>query len=628
MTTDLTLHDFPSRAAAASRPRPVRHAWRAAAAGIALLLLSGCILDDDSTDATPEAPVTPVEPVVPPDPLTPYRQQALHWTACPPAWIPNDQQAAALLGDRLTCTTMRVPQDYANPGAGDLHIALLRVAAEQPQARRGAIAFNPGGPGGDGLNDPMDTAELLTLANPDSALGSRLRTISQQYDLIGFSPRGVGASTQFTCESDEIERPTFADAALRTPTVVEDMQHNARIAAQACQQNPMAPFIGTAQVVQDMDLMRTLLQDDKLNYLGTSYGTWLGAWYASQFPDRAGRVILDSNMNLASDFQDAMLTQPAGFQRVLDQVLAPYAARHDAIYNLGSEQDVRDLMRNTLRPEVREAVRPLLQLSSNSAADETLAALLGASGLESILQQSPGIPDLGTLQQAVLQHTFSQDDDTNNQARGAGYSILQAMFHPKPPVPLELDDEGAVNLAVKCNDTAFNHDPQFWRDAGAQQAIASPVVGDNTTDEPCVYWQLPPAVKPSLTAMAGLEILMLQSQFDGATPTEGALLGFAQLPNAKMVYVPGEYQHGLFPYNDDCLDDAVARYLLGEAPADRTVTCAAKALPHDAADPAGRRLAAAGDSHAASTYIDPQRAAQVIERIHRKRSSLATRIVR
>lgn len=607
-----------------TRPLRVSHALRIAAA-TALVLLAGCVLDDDD-DATPVPPVTPVEPVDPvppaPDPLTPYRQQVLQWTACPPALIARHQDTAQLLGDRLACATMRVPQDYANPGAGDLNIALLRVAAEQPQARKGAIVFNPGGPGGDGLEDPMETAELLAIANADSDLGSRLRTISQQYDLVGFSPRGVGSSTQLLCASDAIERPTPNDTALRTPDVVEDMLHNGRIQAQACQQNPLTPFIGTTQVVQDMDLMRTLFQDDKLNYLGTSYGTWLGSWYASQFPDRAGRIILDSNMNLAGDFQYAMLTQAAGFQRILDQVLAPYAERHDDVFNLGGQDDVRDLMRSTLRPQVRDAVRPLLQFSSNSYADRTLSALLGASGLEFILQQMPSDPDHSALLQAIANHVFSDDDDTNALARSMSYSILNTMRNPQAPQRVAMDDEDSVNLAVKCNDTAFNRDLQFWRDAGAQQAIASPVVGDNTTEEPCAHWLLPSAVKPSLSAMAGLDILMLQSEFDGATPTEGALLGFAQLPNAKMVYVPGEYQHGLFPYNDDCLDDVVARYLLGETPAARTTTCAANPLAQDANTLAGRRLASSSQNTAASTYTDPQRAAQLIERIHSRRAAL------
>jgi len=175
---------------------------------------------------------------------------------------------------------MIAPADYSNPGKGLIEVALSRVAAENPNSRKGAIFFNPGGPGGDGLNLAPVFGSLWSIANPSDPLGSKFLQISQEYDLIGFSPRGVGSSTQLLCQlPNSFYLPT------KFPELAQGIQNqynlyeNTELNAKSCQANPLTPYINSDATARDMDLARSLLGDPKLSYIGYSYGTWLGAWY-------------------------------------------------------------------------------------------------------------------------------------------------------------------------------------------------------------------------------------------------------------------------------------------------------------------------------------------------------------
>ena len=248
-----------------------------------------------------------------PDPMQTFTQQSLAWQACDPTILGQETALFEGLGSRAQCANMRVPLDHDNPGKGEAVVALLRVSAEDSKQRAGAIFFNPGGPGGDGLGFAAMYGALWASANPADPLGKPLKQLSMQYDLIGFSPRGVGASTRLYCASNEMLKEVQLPSADRSAENIDNMLYNARLKADACRKNPLSRYINTEQTARDMDLARQLLGDEKLNYIGYSYGTWLGAWYASRFPERAGRMVLDSNMNFAGTFDDAVLMQPMGF---------------------------------------------------------------------------------------------------------------------------------------------------------------------------------------------------------------------------------------------------------------------------------------------------------------------------
>ena len=207
---------------------------------------------------------------------------------------------------------------------------MLRVLA--PESRNKPNLFlNPGGPGLDGQKLSLVYSQLLSNGNPDSALGRKYTALSNAYNLVGFSPRGVGASSNIICAGNELvynaDSTRWGDSAENLARITDD----ARYTASNCQKNPIAAYISTDSTARDLDLMRHLLGDEKLHYHGTSYGTWLGFWYAGLFPEKTGPMVLDSNMNYSRSVHQAGISYVEGQTHTFKDFIAPYAARHDPI---------------------------------------------------------------------------------------------------------------------------------------------------------------------------------------------------------------------------------------------------------------------------------------------------------
>ncbi len=574
----------------------------------------------------------------PPDPLASFKQQKLAWQACDPTILGYETTFFDKLGERVQCTTMRAPLDYAQPWKGELTVALTRVAAEQPAERRGAILFNPGGPGADGLEFAPLYGALWADANPQSEQGRALKQLSNQYDLVGFSPRGVGASTQLYCASNEFEKETQSLNTDRSPQNLQNALYNARLQAQTCRKNPLTPYINTDQTARDMDLIRELAGDAKLNYIGYSYGTWLGAWYASLFPERVGRMLLDSSMNFAGTFDDAALLTEMGRQRVMDDVLAPYAARHTDVFNLGATAAEVQQVLMTLPPGLKQFIIDEFNsdVNKSSNAANFMLKLGVANGLKRLLEAQPQATE-ETILDAIKTYIFMLHPTSNEEARKSALGLAQIYFHPAKPVPksIVLESKAATYAAIVCNDTPSQPGEQFWIDIGNQNAARYPIAGGSVTEQPCLYWGGPNVVKPALAnAAKGNAILMLQSRYDALTPTEGALTAFAVLPNASMIMVENEYSHGLFPYGDSCVDPMIGEYFATGKMPPRTIACAGKPLQGEEPAPTptptpvpatGKTLKAAPTAQpvvptpqtaSSAPYKDMARAEEIMRRIH------------
>ena len=581
-------------------------------------LLAACGGGGGSTPAP-----TPIE-----DPLQPYRSQSLDWAACDPSIL--GQQSAKLenlwatLGERLQCTTMQAPLDYTNPGRGDAAISVMRVAAADPKQRRSSLFFNPGGPGGDGLGTMLKLVMAFADSDPENAQGALQLRLLATYDMVGFSPRGTGNSTTLTCTTNELARPIdYTTTGAYTPANFDNALYNARMAAQACKKNPLTPYIHTEATIQDMDLLRGLLGDAKLNYLGYSYGTWLGAWYASRFPERVGRMVLDSNTDFSAASSESMyLLQPVARQRMWDEVMAPYASRHPGVFQLGATPtDVKAVITG-LSPRVQTLLAGSLGGLGyeRSDSEEYVFSVVAARGLDEVLSAFPA----GTyddITAALAQKIFTPRDVTlDQQIRQIALNFYDRdvntwVVTPPRPASVALTASNATLVAVRCNDTSSTTDPQYWLDLGRDYAQRYPLFFPTMLPAyvSCLYWSGPVVKKPSVAAMQGLDVMLVQSEYDTATATELGRKFFAALPAAHGVYVPGEYTHGVYPYSDRCVDPAVTRYLLGDSPSARLTTCPAIPLPQDqlAATP---RLRTAPATTAGSTYKNPEKALALIER--------------
>lgn len=533
---------------------------------LTLLALGGCSGGDPPTQ----------------DPLAAYKAQALNWQDCAfgilgagADSIELMQKAQTELGQRLKCATVTVPMDYDAPAKGDLKIAVMRTAAAKPTLRRGAIFFNPGGPGGDGLFYGALYGLKWNNLNPVNSIGAELKRVSDQYDLIGFSPRGVGASTQLICADNEPMKPTPND---RSNQTISNQLFNAKLIAEACLKNPITPYINSDATVRDMDLIRHLLGDKKLNYIGYSYGTWLGSWYASRFPERTGRMLLDSNMDFSANFDAANLMNAIGRQRTLDQLLATYAARNDQKFSLGTDANFisRTLsagLNTQFHKLVFSKVDSVLGKSENK--DVALYYLRIGQVLNKLLSDHPGVAE-EQLVGLIMQTGFLPAANFNTWAQKQAAELGRELY--KPAENFQLSNDDSVFNTVSCNDTASITDEWFWIEQGNLQFRDYPFTGGQVTQNSCIYWGGPRVSKPPLSnANRTAEgLLLLQSRYDTRTPPEGALQAFSKLGNASIIMVENEYTHGLFPYDTECVDLAVARYFNDGILPTRMTTCSGK----------------------------------------------------
>ncbi|MEU9991116.1 alpha/beta hydrolase [Streptomyces sp. NPDC048045] len=225
-----------------------------------------------------------------------YRQKAV-WAACKGADRAED----------LQCAKVTVPLDYARPGEGTLDLALARYRATGPS--RGSVLLNFGGPGGAGINE---------LASG----GKQYMDLTNAYDVVTFDPRGVGRSSPVSCGDgqDGVATAPEGNADIGRPQVLlQQLRQSATLCAG--HSGPVLAHIGTVNAARDMDVIRQALGDKKLNYLGFSYGTRLGAVYASLFPHTVGRMALDGVDTLTEPLSEQGLAGAEGQQTALDDFL-------------------------------------------------------------------------------------------------------------------------------------------------------------------------------------------------------------------------------------------------------------------------------------------------------------------
>ncbi|WP_354637437.1 alpha/beta hydrolase [Kitasatospora camelliae] len=297
--------------------RPLR---RALPAALLTALLAACTgTPNAATPPTPPSgqaasPSPTAKPTGAEDPaLQGFYTQQIAWSPCA-----DDPKTEKLDESSFQCGRLRVPLDYANPAGEGIEVALARRPAAKTDQRLGSLLLNPGGPGGSGIQMVEHSAD-------------HFKALNDRYDLVGFDPRGVGASTAVHC-LDDTAHDTWATADDRP-----DDHGKAYADACAARSGNLLAHVGTRDAARDLDVLRGALGDPKLNYLGFSYGTYLGSSYAEQFPDRTGRLVLDGAVDPTADQLDLLIQQFAGFEKSL-RAFAADCAQQDHC-SLGSDPD-------------------------------------------------------------------------------------------------------------------------------------------------------------------------------------------------------------------------------------------------------------------------------------------------
>lgn len=453
------------------------------------------------------------------------------------------------------CATIKVPLDYRVPDGKRIDLAISRIKSTAPGKRHGVLFSNPGGPGGPGLYMPLGMRESL----PESA--------QRKYDLIGFDPRGVGRSSPVSCDLEPEEENWLRP--YKKATFDKDVTW-ARDVANKCREKAgkTLAHITTRNTARDMDLLRAILGEKKISYLGYSYGTYLGAVYTQLFPRRADRFVLDSAVDPARAWRGMIQWWAEGAEPAFDR-WTEWAAERSGKYGLGDTPKEVDRTFWDLVAQADE--KPIEVEGQPVTGDDIRGGMRGAFFS----------PQYATEAFLELQKAAAGEPASAKKAAaltGPERTRTADAADPADAAEVPADNMTASFWAVVCGDNsaAWSRDPESYRRDAIEDKGRYPLFGDFASSiKPCAFWtkSLEPATKVKNKAGS----LVVQNEWDSQTPLPSAQALHADLKGSRMVTVLGGEGHGVYPSGNACTDGTVTRYLVtGKLPA-KDVTCEATA---------------------------------------------------
>ncbi|MFD4690944.1 alpha/beta hydrolase [Streptomyces sp. NPDC058463] len=491
----------------------------ATALGTAGLLVSGC----SSGSSAPSASAT--GSAVPED-LEPYYGQKLRWRDCGV--------------EGFQCTTMKAPLDYEKPDDGDIKLAVSRKKATGPGKRIGSLLVNPGGPGGSAVDYLQGYAGIGYPA-----------PIRARYDMVAIDPRGVARSEPVRClTGKEMDAYTQVDQTPDDDAEVAKLNKAFDAFAEGCEKNSgeVLPHVSTVETARDMDILRTLLGDEKLNYVGASYGTFLGATYAELYPDRVGRLVLDGAMDPSLPAVDINRDQTAGFEAAFQSFAADCVKQPDCPLGTTSAADAADALKKLFadldaKPVPTGETR---QLGESLATTGVIAAMYDEAAWPQLREALAG----------------AQHGD------GSGLLALADSYYERDPSG-KYANLMFANAAVNCLDLP----PAFSGPGAVEEAVpafekASPVFGRGFAWAAlnCGSWPVDATGAPHRTEAKGAApIVVVGTTRDPATPYKWAESLADQLSSATLLTYDGD-GHTAYGRGSDCIDTAINTYLLEGTP--------------------------------------------------------------
>lgn len=497
-----------------------RLARAAALVAVAALALAGCTAPREQTQVTTAPTAADVRG------LDAIYAQELDWQAC----------------GELECATLVVPLDYAEPDGDTVEIAVSRHPAAGD--RLGSLLINPGGPGSSGID------ALSSIALPRFG-----QEVVDRYDLVGFDPRGVASSTPVTCvDGPAMDEIVTTDFDFGTDAGIQAAEDAYGAFGAACLENtgPVLEHVDTVSAAKDMDVLRAVLGDETLNYVGYSYGTQLGATYAALFPQQVGRLVLDGALDPTLSSQELSEGQAQGFENALRAYVADCQAGADCPLSgsvddgLAQVRSVLDRARKSPLPTGTE--RPLTGALAFSGIalplyDESSWTYL-TMGLDAALSGDGSI----LLQLADLYYDRNADGTYSSNSTQAFWAIGCA------------DDRGTTDVA------------EMRAQAAAIEEVA-PTVGYffGYGGVICAQWPVPEAGGlDDYSAAGAAPIVVVGTTNDPATPYAWAESLAGTLDSGHLLTYEGE-GHTAYGRSNACIADAVDAYLLeGTVPADGT----------------------------------------------------------
>ena len=456
------------------------------------------------------------------------------------SWAPCKDDA------KMQCANVKVPLDYKKPGGKAITVAMAKLPAKGGKPI-GSLFVNPGGPGESGI-------DLVSRADKSFS-----KDVIDKYDIIGFDPRGVGSSTPVDCiDNRELGKILDSDIDTSTEAGRKARKAQARQIAKGCKDKSgeLLAHVGTEPAARDMDVMRGLVGDEKLNYLGFSYGTSLGGMYADIFPKKVGRMVLDGAANPQQSFLPSTYTQMLSFEKSFER----YAERCVKAGNcsLGPSVDAAKKKMRALLDQARvkpfktsDPNRPLNQAMLHSAVisllyeDRTWSVFNQA--LDQLIKQNDG-----SLFLKVFDATSSREGDGNKGNRAEAY------------------------WAINCADYAQESEADYLKYANKlkREAVVfgSFSAEDDIAMHVCAELPYHPKANPGpYRAKGSAPIVVIGTRHDPATPHHWAQALHKSLSNSVLLTWEGD-GHTAYGRGSSCIGSAVDKYLLtGEVPKDGLV---------------------------------------------------------
>ncbi|MFJ3234315.1 alpha/beta fold hydrolase [Streptomyces sp. NPDC086787] len=465
--------------------------------------------------------------------LSRFYDQKVTWSRCTGDRMPKD----------LECGKVTVPLDYAKPGAGTLDVALARYRASGKP--RGSVLLNFGGPGAPGISG---------LAHS----GKDFMGLTNEYDVVTFDPRGVGRSSPVSCGADDTDG-TAAQGELDVKDPRAALTWLRQEAAECTEHSgPVLAHMGTVDSARDMDVIRQALGDGKLDYLGFSYGTKLGAVYAAEFPGRVGRMALDGVDTLTESMAEQGVAGAQGQQTALEDFLDWCVT--DVGCPFGQDR----------RQAGDRVVRLVRSLDANPVPGDLGGTFTGQDLVRAIGQALYSRSQWPTLERAVA----SLVDD--GSTRGAEHLAYGTMARPRTSGTGSLTDAAdipsdnlmAALVAVNCaddpdrpTDTRITRDLRQLR---ARYQQASPVFGESRLTEVLMCYGRPKGtdyIRDEVKNLDTPKLLLVGTRGDPATPYRWTVETAARLgPSAVVLDNRGEGHTGYS--SSKCVHRKVDDFLL------------------------------------------------------------------
>jgi pimeloyl-ACP methyl ester carboxylesterase len=470
----------------------------------------------------------------------------IDWQDCPEDWG---------LDKPIQCGWVTVPLDYAHPDGKQVKLAVDRVRSTgTPRERQGALIYNPGGPGGSGLRFPTRvTTNNKVWAN-----------VATAYDFVGFDPRGVGHSAPISCmDPQEYVKAPKMDPVPDSEADKLAQRKLAREYADGCLERTgraMLQQMTTPNTARDLDVIRAALGEKKLNYLGVSYGTYLGAVYGTLFPSHVRRMVVDSVVNPDRDniWYQANLNQDIAFEtRWKDW--EDWVAANDATYHLGT---------------TRDAVQAKWLALRATAKNNPIGGVVGPAELLGFFQSAPYYDSSWASVATVFSKYVAGDTQALVDAATPDMSDIAGN--------ISAENGNAVYTAVECTDAKWPTSWRTWdRDNTRLNAKYPFLTWSNAwMNLPCATWPVKQQTPVEVRTGKGLPpVLIVQSTRDAATPYQGAVELHKRFKGSRLITEKNAGSHGVTGLVNPCINDRVDTYLL-TGRVDRTdVTCAPHATP-------------------------------------------------